>query len=534
MRVFGFTCLWLALVGVVPAPGQTTAAPPEAANRTGQQRQTDAATQNEPSSPLLDRPVSRTEYELGPGDVISVSLFGDVTDQLSVPISPEGAAVIPTIGSAQLLGLNLEEAERRVRTLVNRLYTSVEVRVTLERVRSFKVFVLGSVTERGVRTASAATRASEVLPSAGSRENPLHRRNVTLRRANGDTLRLDIIRFLQTGDLSANPYLREGDALVVPALDQVVEVHGRVAFPGTYEFRPGESLAELLRVVNGGGGFPANAADTIRLARFTPNGTRETLKLTQAEALGARGRGLTMRGSDAVYVPMIANFRQQRTASVQGQVRFPGEYPIREDTTTLRDLILMAGWFTPEASLSDATLRRVPRTSPRRSRELEFVPDSALSSEERRVRDVAAARAGAEFVVVDYAQVFASSDSALDVPLRSGDVATIPRRRQDVTVLGAVLRPGVVPYSHGKTYQYYVALAGGYGRRADRSDVTVIRAGQGNSVAARDVWYPQPGDDVVVPFRERHTLLERVQTVSGVASTLTTAILGILALTGVF
>jgi protein involved in polysaccharide export with SLBB domain len=487
----------------------------------------------QPAGTALDRPVSRSEYRLGPGDVLAVSLFGEVAEQYTVPVTPEGAAVVPTIGVTRVLGLNLDQAEERVRALVGRFYRDIEVRVTLLEIRTFKVFVVGQLGERGVRVVSSATRVSEILPVAQGGPG-VRRRNVVLRRASGDTVRLDVSRFYQTGDLTHNPVLLAGDVVVIPVLNQTIQVFGRVAFPEQYEFRPGESLAEFLEVANGSGPFPANAADTVRIDRFTQTGSRETVVMTRGEAMGARGRGLLLRPFDAVFVPEVSNFRIHRTAVVRGQVRFPGTYPIRPDTTTVRELVALAGGFTPEASLTNATLRRTPNRAPGPVREFLNAPDSALSREEREIRSITQEAEGATFVVVDFQRLFREGAEAYNQPLQAGDELVVPRHRSEVTVLGAVLRPGVVAYRHGATYLDYVALAGGYTRRADRGDVSLIRAGQGNRVGARDVYYPAPGDQLVVPYRERRTFLERVQGVSAVAGTISSAIVTILALTRIF
>jgi len=522
------------LAWLLAAPALAAQLPADTTARREPSRQQQQQGQQQPvivSGAAMDRPVSRTEYRLAPGDVLAASLFGEVSEQHTVPVNPEGAVVVPGIGVARVLGLNLDEAETRVRNLVGRYYRDIEVRLTLVQLRTIKVFLVGNVAERGVRVATPTTRVSEILPPQGA---GVQRRNITLRRANGDSIRPDLVRFLQTGDVRDNPTLLEGDAVVVPVLNETVEVFGEVAFPNRYEFRPGESLTEFLSVANGGGPFPAGAADTIRIARFGQAGTREVLVLSRAEALGARGQGMLMRPFDAIYIPAVANYRLQRTAVVSGQVRYPGTYPIQPDTTTVRDLVAMAGGFTPQASLTSATLRRARNPANTPSREFMATPDSALSREEREIRQISREGLGENYVVVDFERLFASGHDAYNQPLQGGDVLTIPRQRNEVTVLGGVLRPGVVAHTHGASYLQYVALAGGYSRRADRGHVSIIRAGRGNRVDARDAYYPGPGDQIVVPFRERRTFLERVQGVSAVAGTISSAIVTVLALTRIF
>ncbi|HEX8692070.1 MAG TPA: SLBB domain-containing protein [Longimicrobium sp.] len=476
-----------------------------------------------PAGPLLDAPVSRAEYRLGAGDVVDVAIFGDYNRVERLPVTPEGTLVVAELGVARVLGLNLDQAEERVRALVYRFYRNVDVTLTLSQVRTFKVFVVGDVAQPGVRAASAVTRVSEIVPpiSGGGTGAEVHRRNVVLRRASGDSVPVDLARFLQAGDLSANPTLREGDALVVPTIDRTVQVYGRVQFPGIYEYRPGETLAEFLAVANGGGGFPANAADSIRLSRFVSAGARDIRTLPREAAFGPEGRALVLQPFDAIFVPALANYMVQRTATVLGQVVRPGTYPIRHDTTTVRELVAMAGGFTPEASLVDATLtRQPPPTQGEAVRRLQAIPPELLSDDERRILQVRLA-ADPTVVVLDFQRLFAEGNDALDQPLQSGDVLTVPVRRTGVTVLGAVLQPGIVPYAPGRDVHYYVNLAGGYSRRADWKDTEVLRARSGSRADLREVRAVDAGDQIVVPFARRRDPLQTLQTLQGVVTVVT-------------
>ncbi|MBW3655244.1 MAG: SLBB domain-containing protein, partial [Gemmatimonadetes bacterium] len=478
----------------------------------------------------LDVPVRRSEYQLGPGDVVNVSLFGDLNLTHTLTVTPEGTVVVPTVGVVRVLDQNLDEAQSRVRQAVLRLYRNVDVSLSLAQVRTFKVFVLGSVARPGVRLATPATRVSEVVGAAAASTDALLARNIILRRATGDSVRVDLARFFLAAEVGANPRLQAGDVVVVRAADETIQVYGRVFNPGTYEYRPGESLADFLSLANAGAGFPANAADTVRVTRFVSAGEREFLMLSRADAVGARGRGLALRAGDAVFVPEIANFRRQQVATVSGQVLRPGVYPIRPDTTTVRELVEMAGGFTPQASLVSATLRRTPTGQLAATpTSVTDAPAETLSREEQQIRRIRA-QGDESNVVIDFQRLFAEGQSAYDQTVRSGDILTIPERRDEVAVLGAVRTPGVVRFTPGMPASHYVNLAGWYTRRADWRDAVVLRARLGTPIPASDVGALEPGDVVVVPFRERRTVVERLattQAVAGIASGLIFTIIGL-------
>lgn len=513
--------------GVRPSIAQVTAGTP--VDTTAAVAQVPAPVQLGPAIPL-DVPVRRSEYELGPGDVVNLSLFGDLNLTHTLTVTPEGTVVVPTVGVVRVLDQNLDEAQSRVRQAVLRLYRNIDVSLSLAQMRTFKVFVLGAVARPGVRLATPATRVSEVVGAAAATTDQILARNIILRRATGDSVRVDLARFFLAAEVGANPGLRAGDVVVVRAADETIQAFGRVFHPGTYEYRPGETLADFLSLANAGAGFPANAADTVRLTRFVSAEQREFLVLSRAEAVGPRGRGLVLRPGDAVYVPEIANFHRQRVATVTGQVLRPGVYPIRPDTTTVSELVEMAGGFTPQASLVQATLRRpFPAQLAGTAPALETAPAETLSPEEQQIRRIRA-QGDETNVVLDFERLFAQGQRAYDQTLRAGDVLNVPERRNEVAVLGAVRSPGLVQYTPGRPASHYVNLAGWYTRRADWRDAVVLRARLGTPVPAADAGELQPGDVVVVPFRERRTAVERlatIQAVAGIASGLIFTIIGV-------
>lgn len=481
-----------------------------------------------PDSPLLDAPIDRNRYLLGPGDVLAVSIFGDFSRLETVPVTPEGAVLIPQMGVVDLSGMSLAQAQERIRNLVYRYYRNVDVYVNLAEVRRFKVFVVGDVPEPGVRIATAATRVSEVLSTLP--DDSVARRNVLLRRATGDTLRVDLARFAQMGDLTANPALREGDAVVVATVDETVEIFGRVSFPGRYEYREGESLRELLELANGGRGFPSDAADSIRVSRFTGAQNREFLTLSRDAAASREGGSLVLQPFDAVYVPARSNYRTQQTATVLGQVRHPGTYPIRADTTTVSDLLKMAGGFSSNASLSNATLvRRMNELGLRTRKQLEEIPMELMSDEDRRVLHVLS-QGNETSVIVDFQRLLADGEEVYDQPLMAGDTLVIPTRRQEVAVLGAVVQPGLLRHVAGADAAFYIGLAGGFGSSADRGDVVILKARTGARVDARNGLALDPGDTVVVPFKERRDWLQTLQSTNAVVASVTGLVLTFIAI----
>lgn len=476
-------------------------------------------------APVLDVPVDRRSYRLGPGDVLTVVLTGATNQLNTATVSPEGSLVLPTIGPVDVLRATLDEAEARVEARASRYYRDVRVHLALSAIRTFKVFVVGDVPNPGVRVTSSATRLSEVLPNA--RQDGRLYRNVLIQRG-GDTLRVDLARFQATGDLGSNPVVREGDVILVPPADRSVRIYGQVGFPGVYEFRTGETLAELLSLATGGHGFPADAADTIFLARVLSETERETFRFSRAEAMGAVGASFALRPFDGIYIPRVQEVRSPARATVAGEVRHPGTYPIVEGVTTVRQLIAMAGGLTEEAFLIGASLRRAV-TPPTDTVSLSRIPPEYMRPEDLQVLQIRATGDEAN-VVVDFERLMENGESVYDQRLRSDDLLTIPEARGEVTVLGAVLQPGILDHVDGRRAEYFVQLAGGYSGRADSRNTIVLKGRFGTRVDADDVREIEPGDMIIVPYKRRIEPLELLQTTSAVVTTVTGLVLTFLAI----
>lgn len=136
----------------------------------------------------------------------------------------------------------------------------------------------------------------------------------------------------------------------------------------------------------------------------------------------------------------------------------------------------------------------------------------------------ARAQADSTRVVVDFQSLFARGGNALDQTLEAGDSLSVPVRRTGVAVIGAVLNPGIVPYAAGQGIPYYVRLAGGYARRADRGGQAVLKTRLGGRADARDprdVRSIDAGDQIVVPFRDRSRVLQNFQTAAAIVGTIT-------------
>ncbi|RKY61223.1 MAG: hypothetical protein DRP95_03150 [Candidatus Latescibacterota bacterium] len=359
------------------------------------------------------------------------------------------------------------------------------------------------------------------------------RRNIRIFRRNGDTLWVDLDRFLNLGDLNANPYLEAGDVIYVPPRGDVVHIYGAVKIGArtAYELRPGETVADLIELA---GGLREDALPEAELVRFKDDGiTKERYTLDLNKILHSNPKDpFYLKPGDQIFIRHIPNWRPRAWVEVRGEVRKPGPYPIEDGVTTLSEVIKEAGGFTEHAFLKKATLER---------RQAQYVlPDPEFE----RLRQISSVMGGLEkmkpleydylktrsrenrnLLAVDFEKLFVQGDKSHDVVLRYGDLIYIPRKWETVTVSGQVEHPGMIPFVEGKDPDYYIRRAGGYTQRADKGNVQVIRARTQVWMRKGEVKSLEPGDTIFVPERSEHDWWGLIKDASAVAGQLATFII---------
>lgn len=477
-----------------------------------------------PSAKYLSGPVDPAAYRLGPGDLLTLHARGPVTRDVPLEVGPEGSILVPDDGVVFVAGRTLAEVREEILRRVHRVYRNVQLQLSLTRPRTFRIYLTGQVETPGPALANGSFRVADVLlPEmllAGA-----SRRDIRVIRAGGGTEPCDLDLFLQTGSAAFNPWVHDGDVIQVPTATRFVHVEGAVARSGRFELGQRDSVRTLLRLA----GDPLPSADPGRMlvVRF-PGGTArpESLSLALADVLEGRANPAVGDG-DRVYVYFVPNWRQLHQATILGEVRRPGTFPISEGATTLRDLVNSAGGVLPSADLSTLRVHRAATLTAGKDLELDRLlrlSRSDLTASEYEVLRTRLARLREDYSV-DWARL--QGDPALDLRLRDGDVVSIDRSALAIRVDGEVQRPGLVNFVPGQDLGEYLRQAGGLTNRAWRGKIRVTRVVTGQTLLARDVHALDPGDFVWVPEKPDITMWERLKDVlvaSAQAATIVIAI----------
>jgi len=221
--------------------------------------------------------VAGPDYRLGNGDVLDVQIAGRLdVSRVQVIVDPEGNVNIPPLGSIEVGGLSLLEANRKVSERARGLLRFADVSITVSSPRVFDVTVSGEVERPGTLQAQATQRLHELVLNAGGITPRGSARHVDVT-TGGTTRQVDLLRFELGGDVSQNPYVVDNMRVHVPARGPAITLAGAVRRPGEYELGPDGSLRELLALT--GGLAPGGAGSDARLTRIGADGRKETVSV---------------------------------------------------------------------------------------------------------------------------------------------------------------------------------------------------------------------------------------------------------------
>ncbi|MEX0746545.1 MAG: polysaccharide biosynthesis/export family protein, partial [Rhodothermales bacterium] len=330
----------------------------------------------------LEGAVDAAEYLVGPGDLFDISIGGPQPVLVTLPVSADGFLMLPGSGAVRVSGRSLEEARTLAHASLREQYQNVRVEVTLSQPRQFYVHVSGAVPVPGRYLATPVARVATVLNIAFADTTQLPVSNTTLRPSlrnvrvihrDGAAESVDVLRYFSTGNPDHNPYLRDGDVISVPTYDpnyDAVYVSGDVAFPGIYDFRPDDTLFDLLVLTTGQN--PPSGFERVRLARTRSDGS---VAAQIIDVLSA-GKEIPLEPRDQIFV--LHDETVRGTAELSGWVNFPGTYSIVPGKTTVRDLLELGGEPRPGALERGAFLERSTLPEPeldiRRQNRFEFAP----------------------------------------------------------------------------------------------------------------------------------------------------------------
>ncbi|WP_018616009.1 SLBB domain-containing protein [Segetibacter koreensis] len=284
-------------------------------------------------------------YIIGPNDEINLNIYGYQEANYRLMVSSEGNINIPNVGVMYIAGLSIEQATAKIKSkLASSGYSNIKtgltkVSVTIGRIRSIKVTVLGEVKKPGTYTLPSLASAFNALYLSGGPNDIGSMRNIQIVR-NGKVIdNLDIYDFLVKGDQTGNINLHDQDIIRIPAYKVRVSLEGQVKRTGLFEIKPGETVENLL---NFAGGFADSAYTASITAYKLTDIENRIIDIDQKDYSTYK----PSRSESFVVKKIIGRFVNRVTIS--GAVYLPGDYELTEGMT-IKDLVNKAQGLRQDA-----------------------------------------------------------------------------------------------------------------------------------------------------------------------------------------
>ena len=401
------------------------------------------------------------DYVLGPGDGLVVNIWGSQSSRLERVIDRQGQIELPETGTLMINGMTIDQAQSAIRGALNKQFQNERVEISLGRLRTVRVYVVGDVQMPGAYDVSSLSTALSALYAAGG---PTSRGSLrVLRQYRGKQLvrEIDLYDFLLKGVRSDNERLLPGDTLLVPPAGPSVTVEGMVHRPAIYELNGEKTLNQVLDLA--GGTLATASLKQINVARVVANQRHTMLSLELPDnptEVAQKLAEFQVQSGDDVVISKILPYNQE-AVYLEGHVYRPGPYPYKEGMT-INDLLRSYQDILPEPANHAELVRLQPP---------DFRPET---------------------IGLNLPDVLIGNDS---IPLQPFDLVRIFGRYEvdspNVTINGEVLRPGKYPMSQGMTLTKLVTMAGGFNRSAyrDGADLSsyIVQDGQKVLVNNREV-----------------------------------------------
>jgi polysaccharide export outer membrane protein len=162
----------------------------------------------------------RSDYVIGPGDVLQITVWKNDTLSRTVPVRPDGKISMPLLHDVQASGLTAMQLRDKIATALGEFMPNPEVAVSVNDVRSMRVSILGEVSKPGVLELRGETTILEAIAMAGGFRDFASPSKITILRIDeaGKTkrIRFNYNRAVSASSDEENLVLRSGDVVVVP------------------------------------------------------------------------------------------------------------------------------------------------------------------------------------------------------------------------------------------------------------------------------------------------------------------------------
>ena len=472
---------------------------------------------------FFDNIPTPTDYKLGPGDEIIISLWGQTNSRENFIINKNGMIYYENIGFINLSNQTLQSAELIIQEEFSRIYSTLkdsvnptDLMLELGQLKSMNIYFSGHIESPGINLVHPFSDIFSAIIQAGGIRESGSLRNIQLIR-NGLVIEtIDFYAFFMEGKNNfSNTKIIDGDVIHIPDVATRVLINGQINRPGFYESVEGESVKNLIAYASG---FTSEASSSATIKTIIPLESRiSDDNARSSQNINVKNfESLFLNNGDELTVNTIGNVSS--TVEVLGRVKNPGEYSAIN--SSLKDILDIAGGFNDpifRKSIRDdsiVVLRKDHKQfygleffiSYNEAANFEIVPDDQIFVyEDANYNNLLSVSIEGEINkrgsfrlvegmtvadVIDLAEGFSPlankngitvserftyvdddgkeieeliqvNDASLDFQLTNGSIINILPIENVVNVQGNVYDPGLIVHSGSKSIKKYINLAGG-------------------------------------------------------------------------
>ena len=423
------------------------------------------------------------DYVLGPGDGVSVDLWGGVSRRFYRTVDREGRISLPEVGPMLVAGKSLSEVQESVQKTLRTQFRDVSADVSLARLRTIRVYVVGDVVKPGAYDVGSLSTPLNALFAAGGPTGRGSLRILRHYRGNDLVQDVDVYDLLLRGVKGDIKRLETGDTVMVPPLGPEVTIEGMVRRPAIYEQKDEKTLADAIALA--GGLVPSATLQNIEVQRTVAHEKQTMLTVNVAandtpEDAKKRLEEFKLEDGDKVRIFPIAPYTQD-VVYLEGHVVRPGKYSYRQGMR-VTDLIATYKDLLPEPSLQYGEIIRLSLP--------DFRPTVRSFSVAEALADP---KSAPELQPLDTVQFFGRYDF---------------ENPPSVSVWGDVRSPGTYQTSGDIHLSDAIHLAGGLEADAATGDAQVFRYMPDSTLKILNVKLSSaldgsPADNIVLSTRDR-------------------------------
>lgn len=384
-----------------------------------------------------------SSYILGPDDEIIVSVYGFSEQKYKLLVNEEGEIYIPNVGPLFVSGLSIVEATQKIKAkLAATIYRAInsgqtKVQVSLGKIRSIRVTVIGQANKPGTYTVSSLTTLYNLLYLCGGPNSTGSFRSIEIIRGNEVKRIADLYSFLVEGNQKNNILLQEGDVIRIPYYKIMVKLEGQVKRSGKYELLENETFNNLLEYSGGFNDVAYKSAVTV---------VRITDKAKKIVDLDASEYAQFISNAGDEYTVGRLQDEFSNRVSISGSVFRPGNYELN-DSITLLQLIEKSGGLTVDAFTERITVFRYNKNK---------MP-SLLS-------------VNLDSILLNKADIVLQKDDNISI----NSIFDF-KDKQYVNIEGNIRKPGLVQWRENISLQDVLLAAGGVDESGDSTSIEISR-----------------------------------------------------------